>query len=392
MTITNASESLTPVLKVSSPKRIVKRIREWENLPSTFSKTWTLWIDQTAYEAGKSAKQFYEGIINLGDFSSLDEFCDLWSEITDEQGWPKLGRSTSIFQKGIAPAWEHKDNALGGHWLVKINNFEKSEQVWYSLLMTILCEQLTGVRTSEINGIMISPRERGTMIYVWNRHSLNGKYKEIMQNFIRDTLDVPQHWMRYNTHKYKLNKNKTKKKEQQEQAHAPSSTCDDQENTNSANTTANPSQEPQPQPQLQPTKNDHGHPSTDIPPRSPQRPSAQIVSSPQSQPSVADPSQDPNLDSFGESKRSIEIGKEEQSHSEEEEHSEGELQEYDHISDDDEFLEEGQQPMGTSMEYIADPPLTAEQSFLAKHWFTISIGFLIFIAALYNIYIIFNKL
>lgn len=367
---------------MSDPKRIIKRFREWENLPTTFSKTWSLWIDQTAYEPGKTAKQFYEGIIHLGDFSTLEEFCELWSETTDEQGWPKLGRSTSVFQKGIAPAWEHKDNALGGHWLVKINNFEKSEQVWYSLLMTILSEQLAGVHPREINGIMVSPRERGTMIYVWNRHSLNGKYKDIMQNFIRDTLDVPQHWMRYNTHKYKLNKNKTKKKEQQESARHPNSPENssdsehpsNQENTNTTNTVPNgsarePAKEllPAPQSTLQEPKHPNLAPeSTPKSPRVVQREEAS--------------KDEPPVQAIGEDS------------SESEEVSEEAERAYDHVSDDDGFLEEGQPPVGTSMEYIAESRPAESESFLARHWFTISIGFLIFIAALYNIYIILIKI
>eukprot|EP00339_Tiarina_fusa_P011063 CAMPEP_0117004972 /NCGR_PEP_ID=MMETSP0472-20121206/5763_1 /TAXON_ID=693140 ORGANISM="Tiarina fusus, Strain LIS" /NCGR_SAMPLE_ID=MMETSP0472 /ASSEMBLY_ACC=CAM_ASM_000603 /LENGTH=240 /DNA_ID=CAMNT_0004706097 /DNA_START=329 /DNA_END=1051 /DNA_ORIENTATION=+ len=106
-----------------------------------------------------------------------------------------------------------------------MRNEPKAEQVWYSLLMTAICGQLTGVTQKEITGIVISPRDHLTQIYVWNKHSLNSKYKEIMQSFISDSLDVPKHWLRYNTHKHKVyqntnpkeNKKKGKKKQQKKE-------------------------------------------------------------------------------------------------------------------------------------------------------------------------------
>eukprot|EP00012_Vannella_robusta_P002679 CAMPEP_0206190334 /NCGR_PEP_ID=MMETSP0166-20121206/4691_1 /ASSEMBLY_ACC=CAM_ASM_000260 /TAXON_ID=95228 /ORGANISM="Vannella robusta, Strain DIVA3 518/3/11/1/6" /LENGTH=284 /DNA_ID=CAMNT_0053606399 /DNA_START=382 /DNA_END=1239 /DNA_ORIENTATION=- len=186
-----------------------------------------------------SKTQFASALEKVGDFHSMKELCKLWSEHTDEQGKPIKDCNLLIFQNGIKPLWEEPANIVGGHWVVRImRNEAKAEQVWYSLLMTVICGQLTGVKSQEVTGIVISPRDHLTQIYVWNKHSLNSKYKEIMQSFISDSLDVPKHWLRYNTHKHKVYKNtnpkkndkkKTKKHKQAQAEEINSSSGDERE-------------------------------------------------------------------------------------------------------------------------------------------------------------------
>jgi len=353
-------------------KRMVSRFIEWERLPKEkFSKSWSLWIEEHEYAAGMSAKQFIQGIVKIGDFSDREGFIKIWSDNTDEQGWPIVGRSLSIFQKGIVPAWEHKANLLGGHWVIQIVNFDKAEQVWYTLLMTILCEQL-GHQSKEINGIMISPRDRSTMIYVWNRHSLNAKYKELMKSFICETLDVPPHWTRYNTHKYKLNKNKTKKKEHGQPNQKPENSPQDSE----------PTSEPDQQPNLSDHASEIDHEDSTTQPLENEGPFSPPLETEfrqsSDQPTISNEQPTTNISS---DQRSIELDSVEE---EEEEEYQPETEEDD---EDDEENSESELQEIPSQETL---PITNKQpTFFSQHVFTMSIGFLIIIAALYNIYILF---
>jgi len=146
-----------------------------------------------------------------GDFENMDQLCKLWNKNTDERGYPHPDCNLFVFVEGIVPTWEDPANRLGGHWVCKIlRNEKKAEQLWYSLLMTIVCGQFPGRYYQEINGIVISPRGNEVRVYVWNKHSLNAKYKESMSSFICDTLDISPQFMRYNTHKHKVYTNKVK--------------------------------------------------------------------------------------------------------------------------------------------------------------------------------------
>jgi len=200
-------------------KTLIQRFLQWKPFPENgkLPMTWSLWVEifkKSHHKAGLSKNQFASALEKVGDFRTMNELCKLWSEHTDEQGKPVRDCNLLVFQQGVKPLWEDEANILGGHWVVRImRNEAKAEQVWYSLLMTVICGQVTNVKPQEITGIVISPRDHLTQIYVWNRHSLNSKYKEIMNGFICKSLDVPKHWLRYNTHKKKVlqNKNPSKK-------------------------------------------------------------------------------------------------------------------------------------------------------------------------------------
>ena len=201
-------------------KPVVRRFWKWKPLPERgrFPQQWSFWVEdfnKQNHKSGMSSDQFADGLHKVNDFNDMKQFCFHWSKYTDDQGRPKHNCNLLIFHRGITPVWEDPANIIGGHWVIRIlKNERKSEQVWYSLLMTVLNGQLPGVNQQEVTGIVISPRDNGTQIYVWNKHSLNSKYKDIMQSFICDSLDVPSQWMRYNTHKHKVYKNKGGKKKQ----------------------------------------------------------------------------------------------------------------------------------------------------------------------------------
>ena len=191
-------------------KAVTKRFKQWKPFPKggKFPLKWSLWVeefDRQTHRPGMSTSQFANSLAKQGDFENMDQLCRIWNKHTDERGHPFPDSNLLIFLEGINPVWEDPANLLGGHWVCNIiNNEKKAEQIWYSLLMTIACGQFPGGYFHEIHGIVISPRAHGFRVYVWNKHSLNEKYNGHMKSFICETLDVPQHWVRYNTHKQKV--------------------------------------------------------------------------------------------------------------------------------------------------------------------------------------------
>lgn len=200
-------------------KSIVQRFLQWKPFPEegVLPLGWSLWVEQfqkAKHKTGMSKNQFASALNKEGDFQTVNELCELWSKFTDDQGKPIRDCNLLIFQQGIKPLWEDPANIIGGDWVIRImRNDAKAEQVWYSLLMTVICGQLTGVTQQEVTGIVISPRDHLTQIYVWNKHSLNSKYKDIMLSFICDSLDVPRQYLRYNVHKKKVYQNANSKKD-----------------------------------------------------------------------------------------------------------------------------------------------------------------------------------
>merc|ERR1712100_616445 len=169
-------------------KPVVRRFWKWKPLPERgrFPQQWSFWVEdfnKQNHKSGMSSDQFADGLHKVNDFNDMKQFCFHWSKYTDDQGRPKHNCNLLIFHRGITPVWEDPANIIGGHWVIRIlKNERKSEQVWYSLLMTVLNGQLPGVNQQEVTGIVISPRDNGTQIYVWNKHSLNSKHKDKHMN------------------------------------------------------------------------------------------------------------------------------------------------------------------------------------------------------------------
>jgi translation initiation factor 4E len=63
--------------------------------------------------------------------------------------------------------WEDEGNKNGGRWVIRINK-GYANKLWEDLILGMIGEQFD--YENEINGIVISIRQNGDTISIWNRN------------------------------------------------------------------------------------------------------------------------------------------------------------------------------------------------------------------------------
>lgn len=372
---------------ITSEKRILNRFLEWEYLPTgNFSREWSFWIESDhgviKEKQHLSSKLFIQKLHKVGNFSNVKQLCALWSAHSDEEGQPPIGINFLVFVNGITPAWEDQANSLGGHFIISLHNREKSEQVWYTLLMTMLTEKLEGFKQTELNGMIISPREVNNKIFIWNRFSHNSKFKDTMKSFIVDSLDVPEQYIYYFTNKYKMADAKRKLAQENQQ-----------KNERKRLQNQNKNRDPKPTESQDPPQLDNNEDNS------------KNIEGDASPTSVPAQSQNPKTENRQDNKDKVRPPTEVDEESEEEEEEEVEVLE--DVKDQPQELpnSNNSEVNGRGIPLVSEkieqapklnkPPqlivVEPQPSLFSNYLFTISIGFLIALALIYNIYVIVQR-
>ena len=77
-----------------------------------------------------------------------------------------------LMRQNIEPLWEHKDNINGGCWSLKIQKGD-IYNLWNSISISLLSENISNDENININGISISPKKNFCIIKIWTNKNMN---------------------------------------------------------------------------------------------------------------------------------------------------------------------------------------------------------------------------
>jgi len=138
--------------------------------PVPLENEWSFWFDQYL---GKdlSVKEYETSLRSLGLFSTVQAFWKYYNNIPSVE---TLGprKSYHLMKKGIKPLWEDESNVSGGSFTFKVS-LEETPQVWMTLLLAVVGEQLSSTLKTgdDICGLSVSIRKGEAMFSIWNKRS-----------------------------------------------------------------------------------------------------------------------------------------------------------------------------------------------------------------------------
>lgn len=72
------------------------------------------------------------------------------------------------FVDGVKPMWEDPANTNGGRWVIRVQK-GYANKLWEDLLLATIGDQFEPA--NEVNGIIVSVKQQGDQIAIWNRNS-----------------------------------------------------------------------------------------------------------------------------------------------------------------------------------------------------------------------------
>ena len=135
--------------------------------------SWTMWYQESA--KGKGGKVDWSQLLKkLMTFSTVEDFWRLYNYVPkpSEIG---VGCDYSLFREGIEPAWEHPGNSKGGRWVFRIPNSgpRSMDDLWLSLLLSLIGEQYEDSEPDAICGVVISIRKSENRLALWTKNAQN---------------------------------------------------------------------------------------------------------------------------------------------------------------------------------------------------------------------------
>ena len=76
-----------------------------------------------------------------------------------------------LFKKGVRPEWEDAQNKDGGKWVVTLpieeDMEEECDNAWIKILVTLISGNIEANEMENINGIVLSVREKHLRLSLW---------------------------------------------------------------------------------------------------------------------------------------------------------------------------------------------------------------------------------
>ena len=85
--------------------------------------------------------------------------------------------------------WEDEANKNGGRWTIRMNK-GFANKLWEDLILAMIGEQFE--LENEINGIVISIKQNGDTIFIWNRNGRDPAIVEKIRVDLIKQLNLPE--------------------------------------------------------------------------------------------------------------------------------------------------------------------------------------------------------
>lgn len=148
------------------------------------SRTFTFFFSYTANKA--KLKENYENEIKqLGSFNTVEDFWSYYQHMVRPDKLP-VGCRFALFQEGIKPVWEDKENHNGGGFYLRIKR-NYANKFWEDLLLGFIGEQCS--ENDDICGLNLNIKQHEINISIWTK-SLSPNAKKNIEDWIRKSLDL----------------------------------------------------------------------------------------------------------------------------------------------------------------------------------------------------------
>ena len=147
------------------------------------SRAFSFWFSYAPNKTKLRREDYESEIKMLGSFSTVEDFWSYYQHMIRPDKLP-VGCKFALFQEGIKPVWEDKENQGGGSFILRVKK-NYANKFWEDLLISYIGEQCDenddicvlnlGVKANEIN------------ISIWTR-ALDEESREIIDEWIRKTL------------------------------------------------------------------------------------------------------------------------------------------------------------------------------------------------------------
>jgi hypothetical protein len=126
--------------------------------------TWDFWFHDPLDNNWK-----LDSYKKIHSINTIQSFWNLYNFLDN-----KMIENSMLFlmRQNIEPLWEHKDNINGGCWSLKIQKGD-IYNLWNSISISLLSENISNDENININGISISPKKNFCIIKFWTNKITN---------------------------------------------------------------------------------------------------------------------------------------------------------------------------------------------------------------------------
>jgi hypothetical protein len=126
--------------------------------------TWDFWFHDPLDNNWK-----LDSYKKIHSINTIQSFWNLYNFLDN-----KMIENSMLFlmRQNIEPLWEHKDNIGGGCWSLKIQKGD-IYNLWNSISISLLSENISNDENININGISISPKKNFCIIKFWTNKITN---------------------------------------------------------------------------------------------------------------------------------------------------------------------------------------------------------------------------
>jgi len=123
---------------------------------------WTFW-----YFYPDRKRTWEENLTIIKTVSTIEDFWAVHNWIEPPSGL-QCGADYSLFKAGISPDWEDMANRKGGRWVVNCGR-QGVDRDWMEVIMAMVGQQCGDGQDTQVNGAVVSLRNRGDKVAVWVR-------------------------------------------------------------------------------------------------------------------------------------------------------------------------------------------------------------------------------
>ena len=150
---------------------------------NNLARSFTFWYSY-AQNKGKLTREDYESENKiLGTFSTVEGFWSYYQHMIHPESLP-VSSKFALFQEGIKPAWEDKENQGGGSFILKVKR-NYSNKFWEDLVLSFVGDQCDD--NDQICGIILNVKETEANVSIWTR-SLDVETRGLIEEWVKKTL------------------------------------------------------------------------------------------------------------------------------------------------------------------------------------------------------------
>lgn len=138
---------------------------------------------------GETTQDKYENLIKpLATFETVEDFWAVYQHLKRPEA-VETKTCYHLFQEGIKPMWEDKNNQNGGRWHIWLPK-GYSNRLWEDLLLAVIGDQFK--YGSEICGVEVRTKVRGDTISVWHKNASHDDEKEQTRIDFLSAINAPE--------------------------------------------------------------------------------------------------------------------------------------------------------------------------------------------------------